>query len=76
MPLGSRGRRRLEASSRVKTLPKNIARYLVQDLQLAEVPEVCSRQYYMRSASDVNAEKQLREQGDVSLAGVPKSECV
>ena len=32
------------ASSRVKTLPKNlIARYPVQDLQRAEVPEACSR---------------------------------
>ena len=32
------------ASSRVKTLPKNlIDRYLVQDLQRAEVPEACSR---------------------------------
>ena len=32
------------ASSRIKMLPKNlIARYPVQDLQRAEVPEACSR---------------------------------
>ena len=52
-------------------LTKNlIARYAEQDLQRAEVPEVCSRQYCVRSASERNAEAQLRKKKEVSLAGV------